>query len=289
MSGRATLCIFAHYDQKNVVAPYVIYYLRSLRAIVNHIVFVSTSSLSQLDIELVGRSCDEIILRDNIGYDFCSYRVGLESVDLRSFDQVLLCNDSVYGPFKSLELLMESSRLGALDFWGITESYNPAHHVQSYFMAFQSGVIHSPEFSSFWKNVEPLPTKSDVIEQYELGLSQCLRRAGFTCGAWFPSRRMTGFGRIFRYPRHYLQMFRARWRDPLLYVGLLRNATRKAGVNPSHYEWKHMLAIGKCMFLKVALFRGETNVYHDPNQSLEFISSHTSYPVELIRNHIGRN
>jgi lipopolysaccharide biosynthesis protein len=289
MARKKVLCVFAHYDRTNMVAPYVLYYLYSLRSIVDHIAFVSTSDLSGSDLEGVGRICDNVILRENSGYDFCSYRLGLQSVDFLSFEQIVLCNDSVYGPMMKLDSVIKSASEEMWDFWGITESFNPEYHVQSYFMVFQRNVVQSTVFSMFWEQVVALDDKRDVIEKYEVGLSKCLRAAGFQAGAWFPASKMTGIGRIFRYPRHYFEMFYSRWADPSLYIGLLKHGSLSSGVNPSHYEWEHMLTSGRSVFLKVALIGGETTVYYDLDQLLGLIEEHTAYPIELIKNNMKRN
>ena len=289
MSNTRILCVFAHYDPDNRVQPYVLYYLRSLRSIVHNFVFVSTSGLGQVDVLSVNEICDTVILRENIGYDFCSYRLGLESVEFSGFDQIILCNDSVYGPLMSLAPVMEDSQLGVLGFWGITDSFNPEYHVQSYFMVFNRSVVLSQEFSEFWRGVVPLSDKLEVIDEYEVGLSRELIRAGFSAGAWFPATELTGLGRIFRYPNHYFRMFCDRWRDPRLYIGLLRSSVERAGVNPSHYEWKRMLSSGRSVFLKVALIKGHSSVYYDFEQSLDLISNSTAYPTYLIRTHIDHD
>ena len=131
--------------------------------------------------------------------------------------------------------------------------------------------------------------KLEVIDEYEVGLSRELIRAGFSAGAWFPATELTGLGRIFRYPNHYFRMFCDRWRDPRLYIGLLRSSVERAGVNPSHYEWKRMLSSGRSVFLKVALIKGHSSVYYDFEQSLDLISNSTAYPTYLIRTHIDHD
>ena len=41
----------------------------------------------------------KIITRENLGYDFSSWKVGLDSIDIHSFDRFIFMNDTVCGPF----------------------------------------------------------------------------------------------------------------------------------------------------------------------------------------------
>ncbi|WP_439107106.1 rhamnan synthesis F family protein [Congregibacter sp.] len=46
-----------------------------------------------------------VLVCETFGYDFMSYRLGIEQLFLAAFDELLLCNDSVYGPVYTLRQL----------------------------------------------------------------------------------------------------------------------------------------------------------------------------------------
>ena len=46
-------------------------------------------------------------------------------------------------------------------------------------------LIHSPD--SFWKSITPLEKKNDVINAYEIGMTEKFREAGFRVGAIYDS------------------------------------------------------------------------------------------------------
>ena len=171
--------IFAHYDKYNVVDDYVYYYLKELQKNALHLIFVSTAKLIEKDIVKVSRYCSKVIVRENIGYDFMSYKVGLESFNYLEYDEVILCNDSVYGPLYPLTTLFSDMKNQECDFWGITESNVLNYHLQSYFLVFRKQVLSSLIFKNFFDTIKILKNKNDIIEQYEIGLSQQLLRNSF--------------------------------------------------------------------------------------------------------------
>ena len=170
--------ILVHFDRDGLVDPYVIEAARAYRRVANQVVFVSTSTPEPpAGLEPF---VDRYIHRENKGYDFGSWRAGLQSLgNLERFDEIIFVNDSVYGPLFDLEPALAEPRIVAADFWGMVLSEQTAAHVQSWFFAARSAVIGSPEFRRFWESAgEDLP-KEEIIRRREIGLSVLLRRAGF--------------------------------------------------------------------------------------------------------------
>jgi rhamnosyltransferase len=128
--------------------------------------------------------CDSIITRENQGYDFISWQVGLNNESLGGFDEILLCNDSVYGPLFPLEEAFDFMSTKDYDFWGMTESRQISYHLQSYFLVLRKPIILSSVFQTFWKNITIQESKTALIRAYEVGLSGALLRAGFSSGAY---------------------------------------------------------------------------------------------------------
>ncbi|HDL8558102.1 TPA: hypothetical protein PXS24_004580, partial [Yersinia enterocolitica] len=122
MNKTNRVCIFAHYDKDNIIDPYVIYYLKKLKEANIDVVFVSVSNI--LNTELIKPYTINIINRDNIGYDFMSWQVGLASInDIQQYDELIFCNDSCYGPLYPLDhILNKFTDDGNTDFWGITDN-----------------------------------------------------------------------------------------------------------------------------------------------------------------------
>lgn len=176
------LAVFVHYDKYGILDPYVEFYLEKLKEVVDDIVFITTSILDEPSLHKVKNLCDKVISRENVGYDFMSYKIGLSAYELSNYDEVLICNDSVYGPFCPLDVLMKKMARESCDYWGITESFQFAHHLQSYFLVFKKKALLSNVFRSFWDNVKVIESKADLILEYEIGLSQQFSAAGLVQG-----------------------------------------------------------------------------------------------------------
>jgi lipopolysaccharide biosynthesis protein len=143
-----------------------------------------------------GSAPDSVLRRPNVGYDFGSWSAALDLVpSLAERSTVLLCNDSLVGPFAPLDPILGSLRSSRADVWGLTASDQFFRHLQSFFVAFRGGVLGHHALRRFFGSVRPRPTKQDVILDYEIGLSRLLTREGFAMQAFLPSRLVVVPGR----------------------------------------------------------------------------------------------
>lgn len=180
-----TLSVFVHFDVHGEAAPHVVRHGQALRDVADTSVVVSTADLTDEARQQLG-GLGHLIERENVGYDFYSWREGLLSVpDWQDYDRIVLANDSVVGPLRPLpEILHAMDRRGA-DVWGATLSHQIKTHVQSFFLVFGPRVIRSSFFKAFWAGMIPLHKRSAVIQRYEIGFSHLLATAGFRLGAFF--------------------------------------------------------------------------------------------------------
>jgi len=105
---------------------------------------VSTSSqISDQEIEKIRNLCSLIIIRKDIGRDFGSWKIAVEKIkDLSLYTQVILTNDSVYGPMFDFSKIFKEMEERNPDMWGITNSLTIDNHIQSYFMVFNKKMIN---------------------------------------------------------------------------------------------------------------------------------------------------
>ena len=276
--------VLVHYDRDNMVDAYLYTYIKALQAVSSHLVFVSTAKLSHTDIKRLQIECDEVIVRDNVGYDFMSYKTGLESFDYTAYDEVLLCNDSVYGPLYPMQNLFDMMQNIKCDFWGVTDNMDMGYHIQSYFLLFKKSVLSSSVFQNFWKNVKVLHSKDDIIAQYEVGLSQLLIQHQFIPAAstqFQPTRlqKISIFLRKFT-PKKIVKKVSS------LLTGKAK-IVRIGKINTTHYFWKELLLSGKVPFIKIELLRDNPmDVKIEDYQHV--IQKVSEYDTTLIKNHLQR-
>jgi rhamnosyltransferase len=184
------LAIYAHFSESRKVARYVFYFLKELRSLGFEICFVSNSRLAIESRSEISTLCQNLIQRENTGYDFSMWQAGLTESDLSKRDELLLTNSSIVGPLQPLAPLWQNSLVNNCDFWGLTDNDEFGRHLQSYFIVFRRQVIQDTCFMGFWNSVLPLKDKQEVIQNYEIGLTRWLEENGFKWQAVFTQEHM---------------------------------------------------------------------------------------------------
>jgi rhamnosyltransferase len=184
------LAIYAHFSESRKVARYVFYFLEELRSLGFEICFVSNSRLAIESQSEISTLCQNLIQRENTGYDFSMWQAGLTESDLSNRDELLLTNSSIVGPLQPLAPLWQNSLVNNCDFWGLTDNDEFGRHLQTYFIVFRRQVIQAACFIDFWRSILPLRDKQQVIQNYEVGLTRQLEENGFKWKAIFAQGRM---------------------------------------------------------------------------------------------------
>lgn len=243
----AEVALLSHFDQAGAVRPDLLLYIEALRAAGFSVVVVSNSGHLRDDAsDQLRRLCAAVLVRRNIGYDFCAWRDALEHLGLPRAEtqQVLLINDSVYGPLAPLDELLRRLAASRADVVGLTESRQRGWHLQSYFLGFGPAALRSPVWRDFWSGVRPVPSKQWVISRCELALAARFREAGLWCEALWPTERLLAD----LHPDSVDGPARAQAERAL------RAASRRRGVNPTHELWRPLLESG-FPFIKRELLR----------------------------------
>ena len=127
-----------------------------------------------------------VLRKPNYGYDFGSWSVGLQAFPyIKYADEVLLINDSMIGPFGSLEHILEDVRNSPFDITGLCDSIQIQYHLQSFFFHFKNGALADDSIWHFWCNVRHHQHKEDVIRQYEIGFTDMAAKS-VRLGALYP-------------------------------------------------------------------------------------------------------
>ena len=282
-------CVFAHFDKHNSVDEYVYYYLKKLQNITDKIIFVTVSDILIEDVKILKALNIEVIKRENVGYDFYSYKMGIDSLNLELYDELIICNDSVYGPIVPLEEVFSEMINQKCDFWGITASKSIAYHVQSYFMVYKKNLLQSVEFLEFWKNVKVLEKKIDIVRDYEVGSSIFFFKHGYVSKTYIENINYE-----ISKKDNFIRLMKRILKTPTKIINLLLHPNRsldslnKKHSNTSLVYWNKLLLEDKMPFLKISLF---TN-HQDKKENfikLEKISQGIlTYPVSLIAKHLKR-
>ena len=177
--------VIAHFHAAGVVQSNLRLLMAALLALPARIVFVSTSATPETLASLPPGV--QAIARPNVGYDFESWRVGIEALgDLAAFDELVLVNSSIVciDARKLCDRFFRGPRPEA-DIVALTASREIVPHLQSFLVAFSNRVLVSEAFAQWWRTLEPVNDRDAVIGRYEMGMSVHFARNGFRLGALF--------------------------------------------------------------------------------------------------------
>ena len=191
------LCVFAHWDRDNIIDDYVIYYLKALKEVCETIIFVSDCNLDSNETNKLNNIADFVLAQKHGEYDFGSYKRGFLFAKEKGleFNELLLVNDSCYGPFYPLKPIFDKMGNKKCDFWGMIQNsygvkftskglqsyYKP--HLQSYFINLKQPTFQV--FEKFIKKVKKESSKEEIVINYEMGLTSILQNAGFKSIVYF--------------------------------------------------------------------------------------------------------
>ena len=259
------ILIFCFYDKEGIVDGYVSYLLQQMKKFVDRIIIVSNCELRAEEKEKFEPFSSEIIVRENQGYDAAAWReimvgyCGWKQLD--DYDEVILMNDTVYGPLCDLTGVFECEK--EYDVWGITShggfddgkvSY-PAH-IQSYFMVYKKKVVQNQAFQAYWESMPVYQDVNELIMKHEVRFTQFLVDQGFS------------------------------WH---VYCDMQKYETN-ADENVIHYFYNQygLMQEAKCPFAKKKLFvwQREDSLLHgdggNAKRSYEWIRENSEYDTSLI-------
>jgi lipopolysaccharide biosynthesis protein len=271
-SDSANLVFFAHFDPKDTVDSYVVYYVRALKELGSDVIFVSGSpNLSRESAAALLPYCAGIFTQPTLGMDFGSWNMAWQHVrragwGLAKFERLILANDSVYGPLFPLSEMLQSFR-GA-DLYGATESFEIDQHLQSYFLVFSLNPRMRQFLENFWNEFRYIVEKRNLIDKYEIGLTQRVKRAGLRVAPYISHAAVQKV--LQEEPEH---QFKAE--------ALGRE------VNNTLYVWDLLISHLRFPFLKTDLPKNNRYGSSLLNDLEGFLRRHTSYPPELITNHLA--
>ena len=184
--GRCVL--FASYSSRGTVEDYVAYYLKELSKCSDYIIYIADNDFeSSVKFDKISPFVDCIIYGRHGRFDFGSWEIGIQYLKennlFNNINQLVLANDSCYGPVFSLSDVFNRMAKVPYDFWGLVDSRDVRYHIQSFFIVFNKNVVSSKLFSDFFEDL-PLKMTWDMAVNYgELRLTKHLS-SEFNCGAY---------------------------------------------------------------------------------------------------------
>ena len=187
------LGIFCTYDSEGIIDDYIIFLLQETKKILSHLAIVCNGELSPEGRKRLEQITADIVVRENVGFDMAAWRQGILQKNLADYDELILFNDSFFGPlypFAEIFDKMDAEKSDA-DFWAITihgqtqraENVIP-EYLQLYFLVVRKKMLQSPKFFDYWKNWEP----PENIDEAKIDFTKKFFDIGFTYAAYCDTR-----------------------------------------------------------------------------------------------------
>lgn len=204
------VAIYFFYDKDGVVDRYVNYFLEDFKQNLDRLIVVCNGKLTPEGREEFSKYTNEIIVRENKGFDVWAYKEGIEYIgwdNLKNYDELIMLNMTIMGPIYSFkEMFDEMDSRKELDFWGITKfhkfpvdpwglikyGYIP-EHIQSHFIAVRNPMLTSYEFRQHWEKMRMINTYFESVSYHESIFTKKFNDKGFKSDSYINSDDLKGF------------------------------------------------------------------------------------------------
>lgn len=265
------IAMYVIYDPDGKLDGFRKYYLQELRKVVDTIVAVVSGTLTPESRKELEGLANQILVRENKGLLAGSWIDGIHFIGwdvLDTYDELLMLNDSFFGPFYPLDDMFEKMEESDSDFYGAFQNFEDKNikdffghklkhgHIRGsicYFYIIKSRLLHSPEFKKYWNQMPEVHVDSDTYFFAELNFWDYVKDAGFKIDS-YQNEALKGY--FFDNLTHNM-------------VKLVRdNKIPFARIRPFGTDMKDQSLL--------------INYGKDPRQTLEYVDKNTDYDVNLI-------
>lgn len=180
------LVLFSIFDDEGIVDEYVYYLLQELQSVANKVVVIINGNITSSSWEGLQKYAVQVIQRENVGFDAGAYKdilfnhIGIDNV--KKYDELILCNDTFYGPLIHLKEIWKSFDDKNIDFWGLHFlQLGYLNCVSSFFLVFRKKLLLDDRFYEYWNQNIDIACKDIklVYATFEVGLFYELCEMGY--------------------------------------------------------------------------------------------------------------
>lgn len=217
MDACSRLAIFQCSDRQGIIDDYIPYLLNDLKDNISRLVIVVNGKLSVEGRKKLTALTNEVLVRENKGFDAAAWKYAMIEYlgwdELDKYDELVLLNDTFFGPFYPFKEVFRKMEKSDVDFWGLSAhgafDYDPLNnnpygcwpaHLQSYFLVIRKAMHSSFDFKQYWKKQPLYETWGDLVGKNETVFTKYFEDKGFKWQAYINMEDMDG-----KYPiNHYL-------------------------------------------------------------------------------------
>ncbi|WP_308723305.1 rhamnan synthesis F family protein [Paenibacillus polysaccharolyticus] len=185
------LGIFVFYDKSGIVDGYVEYIITQLNKVLDDLIIVVNGDINEAGECILKNYSTQFYKRDNTGLDAGAYADVIVNLlgeeKLSQYDELVLCNDTFYGPFVSFEEIFTSMKNEKYDFWGIDGiKRNFLSYIVMYFCVFRGKLLKNGDLFNYFKSnvLFKVNEMADAFALLQVGLYYTLTQKGYKPGLY---------------------------------------------------------------------------------------------------------
>lgn len=190
------IAIYVCYDKQGIIDDYISYLLNDLKQNLDKLVIVVNGNLTAEGKKKLLALSSDVVKRENAGFDVGAWKFALTEYlgwqEIESYDELLLLNDTFFGPFYPFKVVFDKMAKRDVDFWGLTQHGDSVmfenhkkhkhflpRHLQSYFLCIRKKMLCSQEFKDYWENQKTSKSWFEAVDQNEAHFTQYFGEKGF--------------------------------------------------------------------------------------------------------------
>ncbi len=271
------IAMYVIYDKDGKLDRFRKYYLQELRKEVDTIVGVVSGTLTPESRDELAKLTDDFFVRENKGLLAGSWIDGIAHIGwdtLAEYDELLMLNDSFFGPFYPLSEMFDAMEKSDADFYGAMKVYGveswseiegrPLKHHKfngsiCYFYVIRSRLLHSAEFKKYWSSSPVIKEDLDTFFFSEFEFYDYVCDAGFRVEAYQSDD----------YKDYYYDML-----THGMHALISKDRIPFARIRPLGTDMKEQSS--------------QLNCGQDPRHTLDYIAHHTDYDTTMIWDYLLR-
>lgn len=199
------IAVYAIYDKKGIIDQSTLYFANDLKKNVDDILFVVNGVISDTSKKAL-KNYGSVLVRENKGYDIWAYKTGIYHIGwdkLKEYDELVLLNDTNFGPVYPLKESFDKFKNADIDFWGLINSvktdneplivtkygYIP-EHIQSHFTVFKNRIITSEDFKTYWDNLPQIKLYTEAIAKHEVIFTKYFSDLGYKWDTYVDAKEL---------------------------------------------------------------------------------------------------
>ena len=205
------VAVYVFHDGEGIVDDYVVVFLKGLLKHIDRLVVVINGEVNDEGRKKIISLTNDIIIRENIGYDITGYKKGIEYLgwdEIYKYDELILVNSTLYGPFYPFSEMFETMEKRDVDFWGITKHHMVEYdvfgtckygyipeHIQSSFLVIRGDMLKGKDFRDVWTNLPKIHSYAEAIGFFEVIFTKEFKEKGYKADTYINTDDLEGYTR----------------------------------------------------------------------------------------------